>query len=82
VASFALVFEKEDHVDAVVVKPLLMWEVDPTVALLHQVVACIVVVVVVKVHHQIFVVAFVVVAVAFVDVGLDVVVMEVPFSYQ
>ena len=81
-ASFALVFEMEVHVDAVVVKPLLMWEVDPTVALLHQVVACIVVVVVVKVHHQIFVVAFVVVAVAFVDVGLDVVGMEVPFSYQ
>ena len=78
VASFALEFEKEAHVDAVVVKPLLMWEVDPKVELLHQVVACIVVVV----AHQIFVVAFVVVAVAFVDVGLDVVGMEVPFSYQ
>ena len=36
------------HVNAVaaVVKPSLMWEVDPTVVLLHQVVACIVVVVV------------------------------------
>ena len=37
------------HVNAVaaVVKPSLMWEVDPKVELLHQVVACIVVVVVV-----------------------------------
>jgi hypothetical protein len=45
VVSFALVFEMVAHIDAVVVKPLLMWEVDPKVELLHQVVACIVVVV-------------------------------------
>ena len=74
-------FEMEAHVDAAVVKPLLMWVEVLKVELSRQVVvACIVVVVVAA--HQIFVVAFVVVAVAFVDVGLDVVGMEVPFSYQ
>ena len=47
-ASFALVFELEVHVDAAVVKPLLMWVEVLKVELSRQVVvvACIVVVVV------------------------------------
>jgi hypothetical protein len=71
----------EDHVNVVVVvEPLPMWVVDPTVVLLHQVVvACIVVVVVVA--HQNVVVAFVDVVAFVVGVVLDVVVMEVPFAY-